>query len=214
MRVGLTAVCAAMVVTTSASAGAVVQVVIRGEVEFNQISAPPLGLMNSGDAVEISFTLDADNFVNGSFPTRGYVIDQDSFTMTAGAASVGLQNPYVGTPYFILRNDDPGVDGFLFGTDPDVGFPNGVGLDQAGLFEDFRANYSVTYGGDTLSSLDILDAQGTYDFDGLQVFSFGVLDGPFDAAGFIFQDMTIMAIPAPGVLFAMVPLAVAGRRRR
>ena len=208
-------VAVAVFLAATTHAGVVVEVVITGQVEFNQISAPPLGLMNTNDAIEISFLLDSDDFVNGtSFPTRGYVIDQASFSFTAGAASLGLQNPYAGTPYFILRDNDPAADGFLFGTDPDVGFPNGIGLDQAGIFEDFRANYSVTYEGDTLSSLDILDAVGTYDFTGLTVFGFGILDGPFDAAGFIFEQMTITAIPAPAALAVLAPFGLVARRRR
>ena len=147
---------------------------------------------------DISFLVDSNNFVDGTlFPTRGYVIDESSFSMTTGPTDWGLQNPYMGVPYFILRDNDPAVDGFLFGSDPDVGFPNGVALDQFGIIEQFRANYATTYGGDTLSSLDIVDAVGTYDFDGLTVFSFGILDGGFDAAGFIFEQMTISIVPEP-----------------
>ena len=196
-----------------AAQASLVHVEITGEVEF--AGGPLSSQMSPGDPVSISFLLDSSNFVDGvMFQTRGYEIVQSSFIMTTGPTDWGLQNPYVGVPYFILRDNDPAVDGFLFGSDPDVGFPNGVALDQLGIFEQFRANYATTYGGDTLSSLDIRDAVGTYDFDGLTVFSFGILDGPADAAGFVFEQMTISIVPAPAAFALLAPIGLAARRRR
>ena len=64
-------------------------------------------------------------------------------------------------------------------------------ISQTGIFGQFNNNYSVTYTGDTLPSLDILDALGTYDFTGLTVFNWTIDDGPFNAMGIIFEQMTI-----------------------
>jgi hypothetical protein len=75
-----------------------------------------------------------------------------------------------------------------------------------GLFEQFRNNVSVTYTGDTLTSLDIEDAVGTYDFTGLTVFNWTIDDGPFNAAGFVFSDLTITRVPEP---VALLPLLCA-----
>ena len=72
-------------------------------------------------------------------------------------------------------------------------------LDQFGVFENFLANFQVTYGGDTLTSLDLADAQGTYAYDGLTVFNWTVDDGGFNAIGIDFTEMTI---GTPGLLFA------------
>ena len=43
-------------------------------------------------------------------------------------------------------------------------------------------------------SFDILDALGTYDFDGLTTFGFSVDDGPFNAIFFVFEQITLAAV--------------------
>ena len=178
----------------AASAAAdIVRVEISGVVEFNQIRNGELGQMLANDPVTVSFEVDSDNFLDsGSFNTRGYVIDEASFALDAGAASLGMLSPQPGTPYFVIRDNDPGVDGFYLSYGPD--FPTGVAVDQQGAFDAFRVVQEVTYSGVRLSSLDILDAVGTYSF-GYQSFYFGITDGPFDAAGFILQTVTISVVP-------------------
>lgn len=175
-----------------------VEVTVTGEVEFNQVRNPPLSDVMPGDAASLTFLVDSNVFMNSmSFPTRGYDIDQSSFMLTLGAVTVGLQNPFpMGeTAYFVLRDNDPAVDGFIVADSVD--FPTGVPLDQAGNFDQFRNNYYVTYTGDTLDSLDILDALGTYDFTNLTVYNWTIDDGPFNAMGIIFQQMTITAVVEP-----------------
>ncbi len=175
-------------------------VTVSGEVEFNQVNSGFLGDVNVGDAAIMTFMLDASDFQNSAnFPTRGYVINHDSFSLSFAGNAIGLQNPFPAgqTPYFVLRDNDPAVDGFYLSTDPD--FPAGVPIAQAGNFDQFRDNFSVTYSGDTLSSLDILDALGTYDFTGLSVFNWTIDDGPFQPVGILFSELTIesTAIPEP-----------------
>lgn len=190
--------CVVVTVTAVAADAEVVEVTVRGEVEFNQIGAPPLGNANPGDPVTVTFLVDSDVFVDSpNFPTRGYVIDQSSFSVTLGSTTIGLQNPFPGgqTPYFVIRDNDPAVDGFLLSTD--FRFPVGVPLDQVGVFGNFIQDFSVTYTGATLSSLDILDAEGVYDFTNLTVFGFNIEDGSFKPLGIVFVDLTIatQAIP-------------------
>ena len=146
--------CASIAVLTAATHGALVQVDIYGEVEFNQAGGPFAQAMPGDDAI-ISFQVDSNVFLNGSFPTRGYVIDQDSFTFTLGPTTIGLQSPFPAgtTPYFTIRDNDPAVDGFFLADSTD--FPTGVPTDQTGIFGQFISSFSVTYGGDLLPSLDI-----------------------------------------------------------
>tara|TARA_R110000782_G_scaffold30348_13_gene75628 strand:+ start:3347 stop:3988 length:642 start_codon:yes stop_codon:yes gene_type:complete len=200
--------------TTAASADPVL-VEINGVVWGNNINPGPLGDVNPGETGTISFTVDTTNFINGSFPTRGYAIDLASFSLDfSGGTSIGISPGFAGPAYFVVRNNDPAADGFFLSQGPD--FPSDIPLAQAGVFGDFGARFNVSYTGDTLDSLDIADAAGTYDFTGLTVFGMGVNDGPFeDVLGMDFSSMTITVIPAPSAL-AMLGLGglVAGRRRR
>jgi hypothetical protein len=141
----------------------------------------------------LTLFLDTDDFVDSvTFPVRGYVIDERSCSLELGDTTIGLQDPFPAseTPYFVLRNDDPAVDGFFTGSNID-GFPDGIPLDQTGSFGNFRDNFSVTYGNDPLPSLDILDALGTYDFTGLTVFGWTIDDGPFNPMLILFETLTI-----------------------
>jgi hypothetical protein len=189
---------AAMAIMTLPAQAVMVEVEVTGVVEFNQVNFGEFADANSGDPANVSFIVDSDNFVDSSnFPTRGYVVDHASFQLTLGTASAGLASPYPAgrTPYFVLRDNDPAVDGFFF-ADNNVDFPfPGLPLDEPGQFGPFTSNYQVTYLGDTLMSLDILEALGTYTFDGLTVFNYAVGDGPLDAIGLIFEQMTIRAVP-------------------
>ena len=191
-----TAFCGALLCAT-ATAGTKVEVTVFGTVSFNQINGAPLSNANPGDQAILRFDLDTDLFMNSAtFPTRGYEIDKTSFTLTfAGSTTIGLQNPFppAQTPYFVLRDNDPAVDGFFVATS--VNSPIGVPLDQNGSFGTFMNNFSVGYDGSTLGSLDILDAIGIYNFTGLQVFNWTIDDGPFNAAGIDFVGLRIATLP-------------------
>ena len=67
--------------------------------------------------------------------------------------------------------------------------PGGVPLEQT----PFNANLSLGYEGETLNSLDILDALGTYGFDGLTSFGFNLWSGGPDnvAMEIDFEQMTL-----------------------
>ncbi|MHC4650604.1 MAG: hypothetical protein ACYTES_07060, partial [Planctomycetota bacterium] len=190
-----TAVVSMAVVALAGSAQAVVvEVTVTGQVEFNFIGDPPLSGVPSGDAVSLTFLVDSDNFVDGiPGDTRGYVIDQSSFTLTfaPSGVSLGLLDPFPPgeTPFFTLADGIPVSDRFWVSTSTNS--PGGVPLEQ----EPFEANVDLGYLGDTLDSLDILDALGTYDFDGLTSFGFNLWAIFPDnvAMGFVFEQMTISA---------------------
>jgi hypothetical protein len=193
----------------------IVLVEIAGTVEFNQVAAPPIGSLGAGTSVVLSFLLDSDDFANSpTYPTRGYVIDQASFSLAGGGVSVGLQSPFPAgeVPYFVIRNDDPAVDGFFIARSVD--FPIGVPLGQAGFFERFSQDFSVTYGGGLLESLDILDAVGTYAYDGLKGYNWTIDDGPASPVSIGFESISISVVPAPATVAMLLLGGACGRRRR
>lgn len=206
---------AALGLAAGTAAATPVLVEIHGDVYFNGINDGTLSAVNAGETVVYSFTVDSNNFVDGSFPTRGYAIDLESFALTfSGGTTIGLNDGFAGPAYFVLRDNDPAVDGFFLSQGLD--FPSGMPLNQAGRFGDFAATFSVSYPEDFLPSLDILDAVGYYDFTGLSVFGMGIDDGPIEGVlGIDYNHMTITAVPAPSAL-ALIGLGglVAGRRRR
>jgi hypothetical protein len=189
-----TIVLAAMLATPSFADPVVVQ--IAGEVEYNQIHSGRLADVHAGDAMHIDFMLESNDYLDsGTYPTRGYVIQQGTFSMTLGTVVLMLQNPFPAgqSPYFVLRNNDPAVDGFFLSTDVDG--PTGLPTDEPGAFGNLKAQFSVGYTGDTLASLDILGAIGAYDYDGLTSFYFVMDDGGFEPVGMIFTQMTISSGP-------------------
>jgi hypothetical protein len=215
MKMKRLAVLAALAVFAAPALATPVEVEITGAVEFNQINFGVFADVNPGDDAVMTFLLDSDDFFNSpNFPTRGYVIDHASYSFMLGSVTVGLQDPFPAgqTPYFVLRDNDPAVDGFFLSTNVD--FPFGVPLSEEGQIEQFTGNFSVAYDNDPLPSLDILDAAGVYQFDGLTSFNFTIGDGPFDAMGLIFEQLTITVVPAPASLLLLAPFALARRRRR
>lgn len=173
-------------------------VTVNGSIEFNLVSSGPLSQAPAGGSATVTFQVDATDFLDSpNFPTRGYRIQPGTFALDLGPGSLPLADPFPpgDTPYFVIRNDDPAVDGFFVATSVD--FPVGVPLDLAGGFGAFGLNFSVTYTGDTLASLDVEDAAGEYDFGGLTVFGFTITDGPFDAVGLIFESLEIVDPSAP-----------------
>lgn len=198
-----------------ANAGAVVvEVNVSGTVGFNVIQGSHAGIP-AGSPVSMSFQVDSTSFLNSpNFPTRGYSIDLSSFAMSVGGASVTIDDPQpFGPAYFVLRDNDPQVDGFLVSRNVD--FPQPVGVHIPGLTPAHDLDFLVTYPNSTLSSLDIVDAVGSYDLTGLSVFGWTI--GRFGNAGaeYNYETMTISIIPAPASvgLLGMAGLLAMRRRR-
>lgn len=219
MRCGIGPAVAAATVLVGAigvrSHAEMVLVELRGIVEFNQVEAPPVGELSAGTEVSLSFLLDSDVFVDSAdYPTRGYVIDSSTFALTGGETSIGLASPYPAgaTPFFVLRDNDPAVDGFFIADSVD--FPIGVDLDADGIFGTFSQDFGVSYVGDTLGSLDLLDAVGTYGFDGLKGFNWTIDDGPFSPVSILFDSLEISVVPAPATLIVGGVWSLLTRSRR
>jgi hypothetical protein len=204
----------ALFLLPGSSRAEIVNVAVNGSVEWNFITTGPLGAAHVNDAAQLTFTVDSDNWVNNpQFPTRGYPINLSSFKLKFPTSEIGLRNPYPAgqTPYLVIRNNDPAVDGFMVSAG--TGFPAGVPLNQAGGFGDFANEFHATYPGSTLSSLDVLGAVGHYDFTGLSVFNWTIDDGPNNAMGILFSDMTI-SVPEPGSVGLILAGALVSLRRR
>ena len=175
-----------------AAPGAVVRVAATGSVSFNSLASGPLAGVPAGAPATMMFEVDPDTFVNSaSFPVRGYAIDPGSFSLVVGGTTVPLASPFPAgqTPYLVLRNNDPAVDGFYLSTMVDS--PNGLPTPLTLGTSTLRVNYLVTYVGTTLSSLDLLAAVGTYNFNGLTNFNWVLQAGPFEPFGIDFEQMTI-----------------------
>jgi len=180
----LVIVLAASVFLAATAQATSVTVTATGQVYFNGINAPPLDGVNSGELVTMTFQVDSDNFFDGiPGDTRGYVIDQPSFSLSfSGGLNMGLMDPYPAgeTPYFTLVEGFPVSDGFFVSNSAIS--PGGVTLAQ----DPINLDLYLGYDGDTLQTLDILDALGVYGYAGLTSFSFGLWA--------IFPDNVVMGI--------------------
>jgi hypothetical protein len=203
------------IVNLDASA-ALVNITVDGTVGFNVIGGNQ-ATVPDGAPVTMSFLVDSEVYVNsGAFPTRGYSILLDSFSLTVGGNPINILNPQQGNDpvYFVLRNNDPVADGFFISPGVDWPFPVDVAI--PGLAPVHEYNFLATYGSGTeLSSLNILDAVGTHTLAGITAYEWTV--GKFGAAGaeYNYNSMTISVIPGPaGLSLALVLGGVGGRGRR
>jgi hypothetical protein len=186
---------AATAAVSAAVQAEIVQVEVSGTVEYNQVNFGSLGDVVPGDPFVWSFQVDSDNFVNSqNYNTRGYIIDIASFTSQIGPSTLGLQDPFPGVPYFVIRESDPVADGFFTAMDNvDWPWPD-MPLNEAGILGQFAVHCEVGYTGDTLETLDILDAVGTYDYTGLTSFYTVVMDGWAEPVGLEFGQLTISVV--------------------
>ncbi len=191
---------------------AIVQIDVYGVVDFNVIQGSHAGIP-SGSPVHMGFQVDSSIFTNSaSFPTRGYSIDVASFNMQVGNALVLMDNPQPGPAYFVLRNNDPGVDGFFLSSNTDVFSPLDVHI--PGLNPTHELDFHTTYPATTLSSLDILDAVGSYDLTGLSVYQWTIGRFGNPGAEYAYQRMTITVVPAPAGAALLAMAGIVGARRR
>jgi hypothetical protein len=196
---------------------ALYQVEMVGNAEWNLANSGPFVDVQVGDEVRYSFQVDSDAYLDSTnYNVRGYEVISDSFTLTAGPVSYGLADPMPGgaTPYFAIRDNDPAADGFFL-TWGGVDWPSGLPTEAPGLQGDpFEAAFEVGYSGDTLDSLAISDAVGTYAYDGIQSFYFNIVDLGFEVIGVDYTEMTITAVPGPASLAMLAPFVAVGSRRR
>ncbi len=211
------AACGLLAVAAASAHAVGVQVQIRGVVDYSVIQGA-LAPVPDGAPVTLTFNVDSNNFLNSSnFPTRGYRIDLASFDLNVGGVHLTLNNPQSGGDvFFVLRDNDPAVDGFFI-SQGGVELPFPAEMQIPGLTPthefDFSRSFTV---GTALHSLNILDAQGTYGFEnmGSYLWTIGRFGNP--GAEFVYQSISITAVPEPAsyALFALGGLALLGRLRR
>jgi hypothetical protein len=186
---------AMMLTVCSASFAEVVTVECIGTVEYNQVSSGVFGAVSSGDPVYAGFLLDSENYIDSpTYNVRAYPINLASFQLDIGPVSgVPLVIPQPGgaTPYFVVRDNDPAADGFFLSSDPEWPYVNPM-LDVPGQLDPyFGFHWEVGYTGDTLASLDILDAIGSYDYTGLTSYYTAIQDAWADAMGLMYVQINI-----------------------
>ncbi len=206
---------AAVLATAPAQAGDY-RVEVRGVVEFSVIGGA-LGPVPDGAPVLMRFELSSTDFQNSaSFPTRGYAIELASFTLDVGGVVLTLNNPQPsGNAFFVLRNNDPAVDGFFISPGVDLPFPLAMsipGLNPVHEF-DFSRSFSI---GTALTSLNIADAVGTYGLENIGSYQWTIGRFGNPGAEFAYQSISITAVPEPasGVLLGLGALALLALRRR
>lgn len=172
-----------------------VRIECLGTVEYSQVQTGLFADVNSGDEVRATFLVDSDDFIDSvSYGVRSYPVDLGSFELTIGTVGpVALIDPQPNdlVTYFNLRNDDPGADGFFMANNPEwpMSFPS---LDVPGQIDPyFNFHWEVGYVGDLLDSRDILEAAGSYDYDGLTSFYTVIGDAWADAIGLEYVQMII-----------------------
>ncbi len=172
--------CAAVALAFAALASAeTVRVVVTGEVESNGFTTGTYAGVPSGAPVTMTIDLDSTNFLDSAaLPgrTRGYRFTASTFSLQIGAVTTTLTPAALG--YFVVRNDDPRVDGFFVsqGTDIDTMVPLQMTPSNYGIA------FSRTFNNPlpppaldpTLPSVDILDAVGSWGFDNISSYNFNV----------------------------------------
>jgi hypothetical protein len=205
----LVATLAATALFAGAANADIVNVTVEGVVNFNTIGEGELGTVSSGDVATMSFSVDSDMFTEGiPGDLRSYDIDAGSFSLDFDSgASVGLMG--APTSYFTLVDGFPVSDGFFVSTS--LTSPGGAPLSE----DPYNINLDLGYVGETLSSLNILDAVGVYEFDGLTRFGFNIWAiAPENVRlDMDFVSMTI-ATPAPSAALLLPLGLLTGRRRR
>lgn len=209
--------CAVAIGLAMPAGAAGVHVEIRGTVDYNVIRGDLNGIP-SGAPVVLGFDLDSTKFVdNPNYPTRGYLIDLASFDMNFGGVHIGLDNPQpYGDAYFVLRDNDPAVDGF-FMSQGNLDYPMSLTIHVPGLAPEHEFDFLRTFdNATTLHSLDILDATGTYGFENMSsyLWTIGRFGNP--GAEVMYESISITAVPEPSTLtlFGIGALVALRRARR
>lgn len=176
--------CAAALLATHAHA-AIVRVTVTGVVENNAFpnnGTNTFGGIPAGAPVLLVMDLDSNLYLDSpNLPgkTRGYNILPGSMNMTIGNVTVPRRET---TPaYFVLRNNDPRADGFFIsqGTDIDTEIPLQMVPANFGVqfLRTFAIDTPAPLPDDSLTSLDLLQAQGTWGYNDISSFNFLIAIG-------------------------------------
>jgi hypothetical protein len=196
----------ATLATTALAPAAIVRITVTGTVENNAFVNNPANTFASvpvGAPVTLVMDVDSNVYLNSpNLPgkTRGYNIISGSMRFTAG--NVSVLRAETTSAYFALRNNDPRADGFFISQGTDI--PTDIPLQMVPA--NFAAQFSRTFNidppfptpDDSLTSLDILAAQGTWAFNDLSVYHFAIGRGENQLPMILaYETITIAALPEP-----------------
>lgn len=200
------------------------QIEIKGTIDFNVIRGDLTGV-TGGTPVTMDFTVDSSNFLNSaSYPTRSYVIDPASFSLQIGNAIITMPTSGASPSYFVLRNNDPRVDGVFISTSVDTVFESTVVDSGGALLNQMDFLHTFSGGGNgqadpTFQSLNIADAAGSYNLtQNVSDFLWGLGTNGTHGAEIIPTSMTITAVPEPEsyalMLAGLSAVGFVARRRK
>ncbi|MBS0195301.1 MAG: hypothetical protein JSR77_00930 [Planctomycetes bacterium] len=174
-----------------------VRVIVTGVVEWNQFTSGTFAPVRAGDAATMTIDLDSNDFLDSPYlpgKTRGFRFNPSTFQIQIGSVSVPLRSD-MNPVYFVLRNNDPAVDGVFIsqGTDIDVELPLAMTPNNYGIaFNRTFAGGSAGHPDPTLNSLNLLDAVGSWGFENLSVYNFTIQRGEFSTPlGIEYRTLTI-----------------------
>lgn len=167
---------------------ATVQVKVLATVDYCVI-AGGLASVPDNAPVEMTFNVDTTNFLDSTnFPTRGYAVDLASFNLNVGGVSVPIVNPQSPQCWFVLRDNDPAVDGFFISRGG-VELPFNWQVTIPGLAAVHELDFSRGFNDATpFSSLNILGELGIYDFSNMGSYQFTIGRFGNPGAEFVYQS--------------------------
>ena len=176
---------------TATAAAEIVHVETTGTVEWNDFFGGTVANVEPGEPALLAFDVDSAVFQNNPvYPTRGYPILLPSFQFKLGSVNVPLVTPLPGgaTAYFVIRNNDPAVDGFMFSTG--TGFPGAVAVDIGvpGMGVSYYRTFNV---GTIFPSLDILDCLGSWEFENMAVYHWAIERSEQTPLGVAYEQITV-----------------------
>lgn len=191
---------AALAMGASLAPAAIVRVTVTGTVENNAFpnnGTNTFGGIAPGAPVLLVMDLDSNVYLDSpNLPgkTRGYNILPGQMHLTIGSVTVARRETTAA--YFVLRNNDPRADGFFIsqGTDIDTEIP--LQMVPANYGIQFQRTFSIDtvppLPDDSLTSLDLLQAQGTWAYNDLSVFNFAIGLGEFSLPMILdYQTITV-----------------------
>lgn len=167
-----------------------VKVTMTGRVGYNVIKGD-LTNIKAGDPATMSFFVDSSVFDDNPFnPTRGYPVNLSSFSFNVSGVNLPIVDPQPdSTAYFVLRDNDPAVDGF-FMSQGNLDYPMPIAIKVPGLNPVHELNFLRTFtNGNVLPSLEILRSLKRFGFEYMSSFQWTV--GRFGTYGMEINYETI-----------------------
>ncbi|MFO0832819.1 MAG: hypothetical protein U0637_13385 [Phycisphaerales bacterium] len=175
-----------------------VRVVVTGTVESNAFSSGTYAGIPPGAPVTMTIDLDSHDYLDSpSLPgvTRGYRFGAGTFSLSVGAVTRSLRTVPALPAYFVLRNNDPRVDGFFLsqGTDIDTQCPLNMTPNNYGIAFSRTFGSVPPVGNDpTLPSVNIMDALGSWGLDNISSYNFTIeLNEVVTPMIFAYQTITL-----------------------